>query len=99
MSKQGITALYERAQADDEFIARLEAASSPEEKHRIVSEAGFDVEPDDLDTLRSVAGLSELSDEDLERVAGGNSATNVAEIGGVAAGPAVAATAAAVAAI
>lgn len=71
MSKQGMTALYERVQSDESFRAQLQEASSPQDKHRIVSEAGFDVERADLDTLRSLAGMTELSDEDLERVAGG----------------------------
>jgi predicted ribosomally synthesized peptide with nif11-like leader len=75
MSAEGATALYERVTSDEEFRARLEAAETPEEKHEIVAEAGFDVNRDDLSTVRNLAGMRELSDEDLEKVAGGAGAT------------------------
>jgi predicted ribosomally synthesized peptide with nif11-like leader len=71
MSAEGATALYERISSDEAFTARLEAAESPEDKRRIVTEAGYDVGRDDLPTVRNLAGMSELSDEDLEKVAGG----------------------------
>jgi predicted ribosomally synthesized peptide with nif11-like leader len=71
MSAEGATALYERVSSDEEFRAQLEAAEAPDEKRRIVTEAGYDVSRDDLPTVRNLAGVSELSDEDLEKVAGG----------------------------
>jgi predicted ribosomally synthesized peptide with nif11-like leader len=71
MSAEGATALYERVSSDEEFRARLEAADTPDDKRRIVTEAGYDVGRDDLPTVRNLAGMSELSDEDLEKVAGG----------------------------
>jgi predicted ribosomally synthesized peptide with nif11-like leader len=77
MSAEGATALYERVTSDEEFRARLEAAETPEEKGQVVTEAGFDVSRDDLSTVRSLAGVSELSDEDLEKVAGGGATSTV----------------------
>jgi predicted ribosomally synthesized peptide with nif11-like leader len=77
MSAEGATALYERVSSDEEFRARLEAADAPDDKRRIVTEAGYDVSRDDLATVRNLAGVSELSDEDLEKVAGGMSTTDV----------------------
>jgi predicted ribosomally synthesized peptide with nif11-like leader len=77
MSAVGATALYERVSSDEEFRARLEAADTPDDKRRIVTEAGYDVSRDDLATVRNLAGVSELSDEDLEKVAGGMSTTDV----------------------
>jgi predicted ribosomally synthesized peptide with nif11-like leader len=71
MSAEGATALYERVSSDEEYRARLEAADTPDDKRRIVTEAGYDVSRDDLSTFRKLAGMSELSDEDLEKVAGG----------------------------
>jgi predicted ribosomally synthesized peptide with nif11-like leader len=71
MSAQGATALYERVTSDEQFRAQLEAAATPEEKRRIVTDAGYDMSRDDLSTIRNLAGMNELSDEDLERVAGG----------------------------
>jgi predicted ribosomally synthesized peptide with nif11-like leader len=75
MSAEGATALFERVTSDESFRAQLEAAETPDDKHRIVAEAGYDVGRDDLNTIRKLAGVSELSDEDLEKVAGGRDAT------------------------
>jgi predicted ribosomally synthesized peptide with nif11-like leader len=71
MSKEGATALYGRISSDEAFSAQLEAAETPDDKRRIVTEAGYDVGRDDLSTVRKLAGMSEISDEDLEKVAGG----------------------------
>jgi predicted ribosomally synthesized peptide with nif11-like leader len=78
MSADGVTALYERVTSDDEFRAQLEAAETAEDKRRIVTEAGYDVSRDDLPTVRRLTGMNELSDEDLEKVAGGSDVTTVA---------------------
>jgi predicted ribosomally synthesized peptide with nif11-like leader len=71
MSSEGLTALYERLESDPEFRTRVEQASTPQEKRRIVTAAGYNVDQDDVSTLRSLSGGTELSDEDLEKVAGG----------------------------
>jgi predicted ribosomally synthesized peptide with nif11-like leader len=71
MSAEGATALYKRVTSDEAFRAQLEGAESREEKRRFVTEAGYDVSRDDLSTVRNLAGVSNLSDEDLEKVAGG----------------------------
>jgi predicted ribosomally synthesized peptide with nif11-like leader len=78
MSAEGVTALYERVNSDEEFRAQLEAAGTPDDKRRIVTDAGYDVSTDDLPTVKKLAGITELSDEDLEKVAGGSDATTVA---------------------
>ena len=71
MSAQGATGLFERIRADEQFRAQLEAAARPEEKRKIVIDAGYDVDTDDLPTIRKLSGMSELSDKDVEKVAGG----------------------------
>jgi predicted ribosomally synthesized peptide with nif11-like leader len=76
MSAEGATALYERVSSDEEFRTQLEAAETPDDKRRMVTEAGYDVSTDDLSTVRNLAGVSDLSDEDLEKVAGGVSTTD-----------------------
>jgi predicted ribosomally synthesized peptide with nif11-like leader len=78
MSAEGVTALYERVSSDEEFRGQLEAAETPDDKRRIVTDAGYDVSIDDLPTVKRLAGISELSDEDLEKVAGGSDVTTVA---------------------
>ena len=82
MSAQAVTALFERVRSDEEFRGRLEAAATPEEKHRIVSEAGYEVTREDVSVIRELAGVRELSDEDLEKVAGGKGTpTNIGPTG------------------
>jgi predicted ribosomally synthesized peptide with nif11-like leader len=62
--------LYERVTSDEAFRAQLEAAGSPDDKMRILTEGGYDVTRHDVPTFRKLAGMSELSAEDLEKVAG-----------------------------
>jgi predicted ribosomally synthesized peptide with nif11-like leader len=71
MSVQGVTAFWERIQSDERFRERIEQAATPQEKHQVLVAAGYEVSRGDLDTLRSLAGMREVSDEDLEKVAGG----------------------------
>jgi predicted ribosomally synthesized peptide with nif11-like leader len=71
MSTKGATALYERINSDEAFRTQLEAAETSDDKRRIATEAGYDVNRDDLSTVRNLAGVNDLSDEDLEKVAGG----------------------------
>lgn len=73
MSDQGMTALYQRLESDEAFRTRIQQAGSPQDKRRLVSAEGYDVDESDLSTLRSLAG-TELSDADLEKVAGGTGA-------------------------
>jgi predicted ribosomally synthesized peptide with nif11-like leader len=95
MSTEGATAFYERMSSDEEFRSQVDAAETPEGKHRIVSAAGYDVSPDDLQVIRNLAGVSELSDEDLEKVAGGTGTnTGVGATLGIVGGAAAAAAAA-----
>lgn len=84
MSTQGMRALLDRAESDEAFRERVLGLSSPEEKREAIREAGFDVDDSDLATMRSMTG-TELSDDDLEKVAGGGSVTSIsvgASVGG-----------------
>jgi predicted ribosomally synthesized peptide with nif11-like leader len=85
MSAEKATSLYERISSDEDSRAQLEAATAPDDKRQIVIEAGYDVSRDDLSTIRNLAGVGEISDEDLEKVAGGSgSLTDVLTVvGGV----------------
>jgi predicted ribosomally synthesized peptide with nif11-like leader len=82
MSAEAATALFERVGSDEEFRTKLEAAPTPQEKHRIVTEAGYEVTRDDVSVMRNLAGVSELSDEDLEKVAGGSGTITGIAVGG-----------------
>jgi predicted ribosomally synthesized peptide with nif11-like leader len=75
MSAEGATALFERLNADEQFRAQVETAETPDDKRRIVTEAGYDVNREDLPTIQNLAGPTELSDEDLNKIAGGTGDT------------------------
>ena len=49
------------------FVEIGHKRATPEERSRIVKDAGYDVSDDDVKRLRS-----EISDDDLEKVAGGD---------------------------
>ena len=74
MSTEGTNALFERVTTDDEFRRQLEESMTAEDKGRIIREAGFDVNRDDVATMKSLAGLEELSNEELAQAVGGSGA-------------------------
>jgi predicted ribosomally synthesized peptide with nif11-like leader len=74
MSTEGANALFERVSNDQEFRRRLEESRTADDKRRIVAEAGFDVNRDDVATMKSLAGLDEMSDEELVQAVGGSGA-------------------------
>ena len=72
MSQEQINALIARLASDSNFASTLAAASSEEEALRIAGEHGFDVT---LLELATATAEGELSDEELELVAGGRTQT------------------------
>lgn len=77
MSVEGARQLLERARSDGEFQRKLVALPSTEERKAFIHECGYDVDPGDLALLREAAGLGELSEEDLDRVAAAGSNSSV----------------------
>ena len=71
MSVESAKAFLKRLSKDEDFRKSLENAASDEERRNIVKEAGFEFTKDDLKALADSA-KSELSEEELEKVAGGN---------------------------
>ncbi|HEX6510214.1 MAG TPA: Nif11-like leader peptide family RiPP precursor [Chloroflexota bacterium] len=75
MSAEAARALSERLRSDEkfraQFVAQLAAAETPDDKRRVLTDAGYDVSLGELPTLQKLAGMSELSDEELENLAGG----------------------------
>ncbi|MDD2582925.1 MAG: Nif11-like leader peptide family natural product precursor [Desulfuromonadaceae bacterium] len=68
MSIESAQAFLERMKTDEEFAKIVMACSDTESRITCVKEAGFDF------TIEEIAGLQgELSDGDLDHVAGGNS--------------------------
>ncbi len=71
MSVDSAKAFLKRFAKDEDFRKSLENASSDEERRNIVKEAGFQFTKDDLKALTKEV-KSELSEEELEKVAGGS---------------------------
>ena len=71
MSIEGAIGLFERVKTDEAFRRSLMDASTPEDKHHIVTEAGYEVNRADLAALKEMAGIKDMSDDELAQVIGG----------------------------
>ena len=69
MSEEQLKAFLEKVQGDTSLQEKLKAAADADAVTAIAKEAGFNVSADDLTKAQS--GV-QLSDEELEGVAGGN---------------------------
>lgn len=67
----GINELKERLEKDVEFKEKLQHAKDATDLLNQIKEAGFDVDPNELVNTSSLSKKGELSDDDLEGVAGG----------------------------
>ena len=67
MSEQQLKAFLEKVKRDTALQEKLKAASDANTVAAIAKEAGFSISVDDLKNAQS-----ELSDEELEGIAGGN---------------------------
>lgn len=71
MTEKSATAFAERLMNDPAFRERLLSAPNPAAGQAIVTDAGYDLSPGDLPALKAALGISDVSDDDLERIAGG----------------------------
>ena len=71
MSEEQLKAFLEKVKADTSLQEKLKAASDADAVVAIAKEAGFSISADDLKNAQS-----ELSDEELEGVAGGGTYSN-----------------------
>ena len=69
MSEEQLKAFLEKVKGDTSLQEKLEAAADADAVTAIAKEAGFSISADDLKNAQS-----ELSDEELEGVAGGRGA-------------------------
>ena len=70
MSEEQLKAFLEKVKADTSLQEKLKAAADSDAVLAIAKDAGFIISADDLRTLHQFAP-SELSEEELEGVAGG----------------------------
>jgi predicted ribosomally synthesized peptide with nif11-like leader len=68
MSIESAKAFLERVSDDEDFRKELEAQTSKEERIKFVKSQGFDFTKEEIDSIKN-----ELSDEDLDKVAGAGS--------------------------
>ena len=83
MSQDQLDALIARLASDPAFASALAAATTAQDAQRVAAEHGFDVTPSEL---AAASSESELSDEDLERVAGGDVTAATYPLGNVCCG-------------
>ena len=69
MSEEQLKAFLEKVKGDTSLQEKLKAAADANAVSAIAKEAGFSISADDLTNAQSE--LSELSDQELEGVAGG----------------------------
>ncbi len=70
MSIESAKAFLKKLASDESFKKKIEGAASDEERQKIVKEAGFEFTKDEIKQV--VGDSAELSDSDLEKVAGGS---------------------------
>ena len=69
MSEEQLKTFLEKVKGDTSLQEKLKAAASPEAVMEIAKEAGFSITAEDIQSMQSTT--VELSDEELEGVAGG----------------------------
>ena len=78
MSLESAKAFLKKVGEDEEFKKLLEKAENDDERQKIVREAGFDFTKEELKEV--ISGSGELSDKDLEKVAGGSAGSWTYEV-------------------
>ncbi|MCL5947649.1 MAG: Nif11-like leader peptide family RiPP precursor [Actinobacteria bacterium] len=97
MTEEAVRAFAERVTTDEDFARKLGSASSPDERLKMANEAGYALSASDLSAVKAALNVEELSDEDLEKVAGGfGTGTAVATATGIALASGIATAVAAV---
>ena len=69
MSEEQLKAFLEKVKADTSLQEKLKSTASPEAAIEIAKEAGFSITAEDMQSMQSA--MVELSDHELEQVAGG----------------------------
>jgi predicted ribosomally synthesized peptide with nif11-like leader len=75
MPQQNLIAFFEKANQDSTLLQQYRDAESPQEKLQVINAAGFAVTNDDINELAKdlveSSQQQDLSDQELEKVAGG----------------------------
>ena len=79
MTTEAATAFVERLKTDEALQSKLAAAASRAERLALAREEGFDLSAGDAGAVRQALGIEELSDDDLDKVAGGMGMSTAAD--------------------
>ena len=71
MSVEQLKAFVEKVKSDTSLQEKVKAAASPEAAMEVAKAAGFSITSEDIQSMQSGTEEEELSDEQLEGVAGG----------------------------
>jgi len=72
---------YQAVLQDPDLLEKLRSADSPADKRQVLAAAGHEgFTPDQAEVFRNTSEPSELSDADLQTIAGGGSTTVVSSI-------------------
>ena len=93
MTEEAIKSFVEKLSTDETFANKLASAPTPEERLKIANDAGFAVNAFDVDGIKAALNIEELSDEDLEKVAGGMGTNTIVSAVTIGMGSAVASAA------
>ena len=77
MSQDGVQAFLDRVDKDESFRDQLLAADGKDARIQLARDSGFDVTEEDFDEIRRQHETEELSEEDLQKIAGGGATTFV----------------------
>jgi predicted ribosomally synthesized peptide with nif11-like leader len=80
MSVESAKKFIERLSSDAEFRAQVESASDPVTKKKLAQAAGYDFDMADIAAVLPQSAGGELSDAELEGVAGGLSTADTVEL-------------------
>lgn len=72
MTLQDLDSLINLIKSDPELRRQLAACASVAQANELIRAAGYDLSADEILSLRSNLGAQDLSDAELEGVAGGN---------------------------
>ena len=71
MSEEQLKAFLEKVKADTSLQEKLKAAADSDAVLAIAKEAGFAITAEDIQSMQSAKSATDLSDDELEGVAGG----------------------------
>jgi predicted ribosomally synthesized peptide with nif11-like leader len=80
MTTEAATKFAERLKTDEALQAKLAGAADRAERLALARAEGFDLSANDIGAVKQALSIEQLTDDDLEKVAGGLGTTTTATI-------------------